>query len=51
MISLSLKMFFHFDRVDCPLNCAYGKCIKTNSAQQPYACLCNGTIQFNTCGL
>ena len=33
----------------CPLDCSPGRCIPTNSIQQPYACLCNGTVQPDKC--
>ncbi len=46
---LILKIFSHYCITECSLNCAPGQCIQTNSPQQPHACLCGGTIQFNSC--
>ncbi|CAF4489200.1 unnamed protein product [Rotaria socialis] len=34
---------------ECKLDCRPGVCIPTNNVQNPYACLCNGTLNFNNC--
>ncbi|CAF0793449.1 unnamed protein product [Adineta ricciae] len=34
---------------DCPLNCSPGRCIRTGSSQNAYACMCNGTLKPTSC--
>ena len=49
-MNLSFLLILSYSYVtDCPLDCTPGQCIRTNSAQLPYACLCDGTVQLNNC--